>query len=118
VQDVGGGDGVDVGSRRVGIVGAENVKNRVGARRSRKPWRHSRLDGAPVAPNEHLPRPGNEGRPHQQRKLARHRHVGRRSRRKVGMAAAVGDCIDERRLRAAILAEDVAREIVNLRAFA
>ena len=115
VQDVGGGEGVDIRPRRVAIVGAENIEDFLGACRSGEPGRDPRLDRRPVRPHQHFPRPGNEGGAHEQGKLARRRHVERARRDQRGVAAAVSDRIDERCLRGAVLAEDIAREVLDLR---
>ena len=118
VQDVGGGDRVDVRPRRIAIVGAEDIEDLLGAFRRGEPGRDPRLDRRPVRPDEYFPRPGNEGGAHEQGQLTRRRHVDRLRRGQRGVAAAVGDRIDERRFCGAVLAEDVAREILNLRAAA
>ena len=55
-----------------------------------------------------FPGPGNEGGTDDKGELARHRHVDRLRRGQRGVAAAVGDRIDERGFRGTILAEDVA----------
>ena len=115
MQDVGGGEGVDVRPRRIAIVGAENIEDFLGAFRSGEPGRNPRLDRRPVRPHQHFPRPGNEGGTHEQSKLARRRHVAGARRDQRGVAAAVSDRIDERRLGGAVLAEDVAGEILDLR---
>ena len=60
-----------------------------------------------------FPGAGNEGGTHEQGQLARHRHVDRLRRGQRGVAAAVGDRIDERRLLGAVLAEDIAGEVVE-----
>ena len=56
VQDVGGGERVDVRPRRVAIVGAENIEDLLGAWRSGEPGRDPRLDRRPVRPDKHFPR--------------------------------------------------------------
>ena len=56
VQDVGGGDRVDVRQRRVAIVGAEDVEDLLGAGRSGEPGRDPRLDRRPVRPDKYFPR--------------------------------------------------------------
>ena len=118
VQDVGGGDRVDVRPRRVAIVGAENIEDLLGAGRRGEPGRDSRLDRRPVRPDKHFPRPGNEGGTDEKGQLARCRHVDGSAATSVGVAAAVGDRIDERRFRGTILAEDITGEILNLRSAA
>src|SRR5262245_5866514 len=55
---------------------------------------------------------------HEQSELARHWHVCRARCCRFGIAAAIGNRIDERRFGNAILAEDVARQILNLSAAA
>ena len=50
--------------------------------------------------------------------LARHRHVERLRRGQRGVAAAIGDRIDQRSFRGAIRAENITGEILNLRPFA
>ena len=118
VQDVGGGERVDVGPRRVAIVGAENIEDLLGAGRSGEPRRDSRLDRRPIGPDEEFPRRGDEGGPHEQGELARYRHVDGLRRGKVGIAAAVGDHVDERGLVRAVLAEDVAAQVLQSDALA
>ena len=58
----------------------------------------------------------NEGGTDDKGQLAGRRHLDRLRRDKVGVAAAVGDRIDQRGFRGAILAENIAGEILDLRA--
>src|SRR5262249_27449075 len=118
VQDVSGGDGVDVWPRRVGIVGAENIEDLLGALRSGEPGRGSRFDCRPIRPYKQLSQPSDDSRPNDKGELACRRHVDRVRRDKVGIAAAVGDCIDERSLRGTVVAEHVPRQVLDLRSAA
>ena len=115
VQDVSGGERVDVRQRGIAIVGAEDIQDLIGAGRSGEPRINSRLDHREIGPIKYFPRPGNEGGTDDKGQLARGRHVDRIRRDQVGIAAAVGDRIDERSLRAAVLAEDITGQVVNLR---
>ena len=65
-------------------------------------------------PNKYFPRPGNEGGTHDKGQLARWRHVDRIRRGQLVIATAVGDRIDERSLRGAVLAEHIAGQVVDL----
>ena len=103
------------GSDGIAIVGAENIEDLLGAGRSGEPRINSRLDHRAIGPDKYFPRPGNEGGTDDKSQLARRRHVDRARRDQVGIAAAVGDRIDERSLRGAVLAEDIAGQVVNLR---
>ena len=76
---------------------------------------NSRLDHREIGPNKHFPRRGNEGGTDDKGQLARDRHVDRVRRGQLGVAAAVGDRVDERSLRGAVLAEDITGQILNLR---
>ena len=56
VQDVGGGERVDVRPRRIAIVGAEDIEDLLGAFRSGEPGRDPRLDRRPVRPDKYFSR--------------------------------------------------------------
>jgi hypothetical protein len=115
VQDVGGGERVNVRQRGIAIVGAEDVENFIGGGRRGEPRREPRLDRRPIRPHERFSRSRNEGGAREQGKLARRGHVDRARRDQLAIAAALGDRVDERRFRGTVVAEHVAGEIVNLR---
>src|SRR5262249_7601805 len=117
VQDVGGSDHVNIRSRWIVIVGAKDIEDPFGIRRSGEPWRDPRFDRAPVRPNKYPRRASNDGGPDKEGEFARYRYIDGLRRGQFSVAAALGDRIAERCLRCAILAKHVAGEILNLSGF-
>src|SRR5262249_10872810 len=80
-----------------------------------KPGCDPRLDSRPVRPDERFSWAGDEGWAHKQSKLARGWHVDRLRRDQLRVATAISDRVDERRLRGAVLAENIAGQALDLR---
>jgi hypothetical protein len=114
VEDIGRGDDIAIRSRRVAIIGAEDIEDSLGALRGGKPRRDPRFDRIPVRPCKQSSWSGGDSGPDNKGELACRRHVGGISRDQCRVIAALADHLDQRAFRGAVVAEHVPCQVLDL----
>ena len=118
VQDVGGGEHVDVRPRRIAIVGTENIEDPSAPADAASQGVIRASIAVQSDQTKLFPGPAmSAGRTSRASLRAAGTSTGSAATSSA-IAAAIGDHIDQRRFRGAVLAEHVAGEILDLRALA